>query len=92
MVAGSATTRLDVTLTNKAVAARSCKTGEPCIRLDGWPTTGPVALWAGADNRIVEIGRTDEKLVLAIEATQLSPDPLSPLATQVVTTATLSSD
>ncbi len=92
MVAGRATTRLDVTVTNKAMAARSCAGGEPCIGLDGWPSTGPVALWAGADNRIVEIGRTDDKLVLAIEQTQRSADPLSPLATQVVTSATLSSD
>lgn len=90
MVDGRATNRLDVTITNQAIAARSCTIGEPCLRLDGWPSTGPAALWAGADNRIIEIGRTEESVVLAIEASQRFTGPLSILAAQVVSTASLS--
>ncbi len=92
MVNGSATTRLDVTITNEALAARSCAAGEPCMNLEGGPATGPAALWAGSDNRIVEIGRTADSMVLAIEVSQQFQGRLSQLAAEVVSTASLSSD
>lgn len=92
MVDGTAATRLDVTITNEALAARSCVVGEPCMSLDGGPVMGPAALWAGSDNRIVEIGRTNDSLVLAIEVTQRFQGTLSGLAAQVVSSASLSSD
>lgn len=82
-----ATTRLDVAITNEALAARSCVVGEPCISLDGDPSTSGAALWAGSDNRIVEIGRTEDSMVLAIEVSQQFQGPFSRLAAQVVSTA-----
>lgn len=91
-VGGQPTIRRDVTVTDQAVSARACTIGEPCLRLDGWPDTGPAALWAGADNRIVEIGRTDDAVVLAIETSQRFTGPLSRLAAEVVNTATLSAE
>lgn len=92
MVGGQQTTRRDVTVTDQAASARACSVGEPCVRLDGWPATGPAALWAGADNRIVEVGRTDDAVVMAIETSQRFTGPLSRLAAEVVNTATLSAD
>jgi hypothetical protein len=91
-VNGRATTRFDVAVTNKAITDRSCTVGEPCIRLDGWPPTGPAALWAGADNRVIEIGRTENSMILAIETTQRFGGPLATLAAQVISTATLPAD
>ncbi|MDH3300267.1 MAG: hypothetical protein OES24_07145 [Acidimicrobiia bacterium] len=91
-VGGQPTIRRDVTVTDQAASARACTVGEPCLRLDGWPDTGPAALWAGADNRIVEIGRTDDAVVLAIETSQRFTGPLSRLAAEVVNTATLSAE
>lgn len=91
-VDGRVTTRWDVTITNQAITARSCTVGEPCIRLADWPTTGPAAIWAGADNRIVELGRSENTLVLAIETSQRFTGPLSPLAAQVINSATLNVD
>jgi hypothetical protein len=92
MVNGRATKRLDVAVTNKAIADRSCTVGEPCIRLDGWPSTGPAALRAGADNRVIEIGRTESSIVLAIESTQRFGGPLATLAAQVISTASLETE
>ena len=92
MVDGRATTRLDVTITNEALAALSCVAGEPCLSLDGGPPDGPAVLWAGSDNRIVEIGRTEDSMVLAIEVSQQFQGPLSRLAAGVVSTASVSSD
>lgn len=90
MVDGSAAVRLDVTITNEALASRSCTVGEPCMSLDGGPPIGPAALWAGSDNRIVEIGRTEDSMVLAIETSQRFQGPLSRLAAEVVSSASLS--
>ncbi|MEE9416717.1 MAG: hypothetical protein V3V01_15640 [Acidimicrobiales bacterium] len=92
LVNGRATTRLDVSITNEALAARSCVVGEPCISLDWGPSTSGAALWAGSDNRIVEIGRTEDSMVLAIEVSQQFQGPFSRLAAQVVSTSSLSSD
>lgn len=89
-VAGRPATRWDVTLTSKAFESRSCPAREPCIRLDGWPISGPAALWAGADNRIIEIGRTDDSVVLSIETTQATSGQLSLLVARVVSSAALS--
>ena len=91
-VGGQPTTRRDVAVTDQTASARACTVGEPCLRLAGWPDTGPAALWAGADNRIVEIGRTDDVVVMAIETSQRFAGPLSRLAAEVVNTATLSAD
>lgn len=92
LVNGRATSRLDVTITNEALATLSCAVGEPCMSLAGEALAGPAALWAGSDNRIVEIGRTENSMVLAIEVSQQFQGPLSRLAAQIVSTASLSSD
>jgi hypothetical protein len=91
-VGGEPATRWDVTITNSAIAERSCTIGEPCIRLTGWPATGPASLWAGADNRVVELGRSDSSVVLAIEVSQRFTGSLSRLATQVINTTTVQVD
>ncbi len=91
-VGGQPTIRRDVAVTDQAALVRTCSVGEPCLRLAGWPDTGPAALWAGADNRILEIGRTDDAVVLAIETSQRFAGPLTRLAAGVVNTATLSAD
>ena len=62
------------------------------MSLDGKAAEGPAALWAGSDNRIVEIGRTADSMVLAIEVSQQFQGPLSSLAAQLVSTASLTSD
>jgi hypothetical protein len=92
MVDGRATTRLDVTISNEALAAGSCAVGEPCMSFEGTASADPAALWSGSDNRIVEIGRSVDSMVLAIEVSQQFQGPLSRLAAQVVSTASLSSD
>lgn len=89
IVGGQAATRLDVTVASSAVAERSCSNGQPCIHLDGWPSDGPGALWAGADNRIVELGRSDDSLVLAIDVSQRFTGPLSRSAAQIINGAIL---
>lgn len=91
-VGGEPTTRFDVTITNSAIEARSCVIGEPCLRLAAWPETGPASLWAGADNRVVELGRSEDSVVLAIEISQQFTGPLSRLAAQVVNSARVDLD
>ncbi len=89
---GQPATRWDVTVSSQAVADRSCDSGEPCIRLTGWPADGPASLYAGADNRIVELARTGDSVVVAIEVSQRFTGPLSRLAAQVINTAEVAYD
>lgn len=92
IVNGDAATRLDITITNEGLAERSCQRGEPCISLEIPASGSSAALWAGSDNRIVEIGRTEDSMVIAIEVSQQFQGPLSPLAAQVIRTASIEAE
>jgi hypothetical protein len=89
-VDGRSAIRFDVSITNAGLAARNCGSGQPCMGLGGGAPADGAVLWAGADNRVVEIGRRGDSMVLAIETSQQFQGPLSRLAAELVTSASLS--
>lgn len=86
---GPTTQRWDLTIQSDAARELGCAAGDPCLHLPGQATGEPPLLWAGAENRVTELGRSPSLVVVAIEQSLRLSGPISRQSMQLLDSAEL---
>ena len=76
--------RWELAIRSDAARELGCVAGDPCLHLPGQFTDEPPLLWAGAENRITELGHSPSLVVVAVEQSLRLSGPFSRRSLQLV--------